>query len=142
MSDDSPAPPKNSKLMQLYLLCVAALILPIALSYGLDPVNVLPKILDTTISGTDQIHIFRAMMFLYLGACVFWVIGAFTPAWQRTAVIWAVFFALSLALGRAVSFAVDGRASLLLDIYFVLELIGGLFGLVLLAYEGRKSRRS
>ncbi len=141
MPQPTPASPKNSMLMRLYLLFVAALILPIALSYGVDPVAMLPKILDMTVSGTDQIHVFRAMMFLYLGACSFWLVAAFNPAWQRTAVIWAVIFALSLALGRAVSFAVDGRASLLLDIYFVLEVLGGLAGLAVLCYEGRKARQ-
>ena len=74
-------------LMRAYLLFVAALIVPIALSYGVDPVAMLPKILDITVTGTDQIHIFRAMMFLYLGAATFWLIAAFNPAWQRAAVI-------------------------------------------------------
>jgi len=127
--------------MRLYLLFLVILIVPIALSYGLDPQSVLPKVLDITVSGTDQTHIFRAMMCLYLGAAVFWAIAAFTPAWQRTAVIWAVFFALSLAVGRAISLIVDGPASLLLDVYLVVEVLGGLLGLAVLAYEDRKSRR-
>jgi hypothetical protein len=114
---------------------------PIALSYGVDPVAMLPKILDITVTGTDQIHIFRAMMFLYLGAATFWLIAAFNPAWQRAAVIWAIIFSLSLAVGRAVSFVIDGRASLLLDIYFILEVLGGLLGLAVLAYEDRKTKQ-
>ena len=141
MPQPSPVLPTNSKLMRLYLLFVAALIVPIAFSYGLDPVSVLPKILDMTVSGTDQIHIFRAMMFLYLGAATFWVIAAFTPAWQRIAVIWAIFFALSLAVGRVVSLVIDGPASLLVDIYLVLEVFGGLLGIAVLAYEDRKTRQ-
>jgi hypothetical protein len=141
MPQPTPASPKNSMLMRLYLLFVAALILPIALSYGIDPVAMLPKILDMTVTGTDQIHIFRAMMFLYLGACTFWLIAAFNPAWQRIAVIWAVIFALSLAVGRAFSFAIDGRASPLLDIYFVLEVLGSLLGLAVLRYEDRKAKQ-
>ena len=48
---------------------------------------------------------------------------------------------LSLAVGRAVSFAIDGRASLLLDIYFILEVLGGLLGLAVLAYEDRKTKQ-
>jgi len=127
--------------MRLYLLLVVILIVPIALSYGLDPQSILPKVLDITVAGTDQTHILRAMMCLYLGAAVFWAIAAFTPAWQRTAVIWAVFFAASLAVGRAISLIVDGPASLLLDVYLVVEVLGGLLGLAVLAYEDRKSRR-
>ena len=141
MPQPTPTPPRNSMLMRAYLLFVTALIVPIALSYGVDPVAMLPKILDITVTGTDQIHIFRAMMFLYLGAATFWLIAAFNPAWQRAAVIWAIIFSLSLAVGRAVSFVIDGRASLLLDIYFILEVLGGLLGLAVLAYEDRKTKQ-
>ena len=49
-------------------------------------------------------------------------------------VVWAVFFCFSLAIGRIVSLAIDGRASPLLDVYLGLEIIGGLLGLVVLAY--------
>jgi hypothetical protein len=48
--------------------------------------------------------------------------------------VWAVFFCFSLAIGRIVSLAIDGRASPLLDVYLGLEIIGGLLGLVVLAY--------
>jgi hypothetical protein len=128
-------------LMRLFLLFVVILIVPIALSYGLAPETVLPKVLDITVSGTDQIHVFRAMMCLYLGAALFWAIAAFTPAWQRTAVIWAIFFALSLAAGRVISLVVDGGASLLLDVYLVVEILGGVLGLAVLVTEDRKLKR-
>jgi Domain of unknown function (DUF4345) len=141
MSQPTPAFPKNSSLMRAFLLMVAAIVVPIALSYGLAPESVLPKSLDIAVSGTDQVHIFRAMMCLYLGAAAFWAIAAFTPAWQRTAVIWAVFFAWSLAIGRIVSLVVDGAASRLLVIYLIVELLGGLLGLAVLAYEGRRLKR-
>ncbi|MEZ5826983.1 MAG: DUF4345 domain-containing protein [Hyphomicrobiales bacterium] len=141
MSQPTPALPKNSSLMRAFLLMVAAIVVPIALSYGLAPESVLPKALDITVSGTDQVHIFRAMMCLYLGAAAFWAIAAFTPAWQRTAVIWAVFFAWSLAVGRIISLAIDGSASRLLIIYLGVEILGGLLGVAVLAYEGRRLRR-
>ncbi len=141
MPQPTPALPKSSSLMWAFLLMVAAIVVPIALSYGLAPESVLPKALDITVSGTDQVHIFRAMMCLYLGAAAFWAIAAFTPPWQRTAVIWAVFFAWSLAAGRIISLVVDGAASRLLIIYLVVEILGGLLGLVVLVYEGRRLRR-
>lgn len=140
MAQPTPVRPQSSKLMRLYLLLVVLLIVPIALSYGLDPASTLPKVLDIAVSGTDQTHIFRAMMCLYLGAAAFWAIAAFKPAWQRVAVIWAVFFAFSLAVGRAISFAVDGPASRLLDIYFAVEIVGGLLGLAVLAASNGRPR--
>lgn len=140
-SEDPPASPPVSTLMRFYLLLIVFLIVPIALNYGLAPARSLPEVLDISVSGTDQIHVFRALMCLYLGAAVFWAIAAFTPAWQRTAVIWGVFFAFSLAIGRLISLAVDGQPSLLLLVYLGLEIAGGLLGLAILAVEDRKLRR-
>jgi uncharacterized protein DUF4345 len=127
-------PAQADRLMRAYLLLVALLLVPIALSYGVAPATVLPKFLEITVSGTDQIQIFRALMCLYLAASTFWAIAAFKPAWQRAAVVWAIFFSFSLAIGRMVSLMVDGPASRLLDLYLALEIVGGLLGLAVLAY--------
>src|SRR6185437_14756890 len=130
----APTPARADRFMRPYLLLVAVLLLPIALSYGLAPATILPKFLNITVAGTDQTQIFRALMCLYLAASTFWAIAAFTPAWQRVAVIWAIFFSFSLAIGRMVSLMVDGPASRLLDLYLALEIVGGLLGLAVLAY--------
>ena len=140
-SEGPPPSPPSSTLMRLYLLLLVFLIVPIALNYGLRPGTTLPQVLDITVSGTDQIHVFRALMCLYLGAAVFWAIAAFTPSWQRTAVIWGIFFAFSLAIGRVLSLIVDGRPSLLLLVYLGLEIAGGLLGLGILMAADRKVRR-
>ena len=141
MPQDPPTSPSSIKLMRFYLLLIVFLIVPIALSYGIQPGTTLPQILDIAVSGTDQTHVFRAMMCLYLGAAIFWAIAAFTPSWQRTAVIWAIFFAFSLAVGRVISLIVDGRPSLLLLVYLGLEIVGGLLGLgVLIAVDKRAKR--
>ncbi len=125
-------------MMRFYLLCMAVLIVPIALSYGIDPAAVLPKFLNIEVEGTDQTQIFRALMCLYLGASIFWVIAAFKPEWRRVAVIWAVFFALSLTVGRVISIVVDGPPSRLLDVYLVLEVLAGLWGIALLIRESKQ----
>src|SRR5262249_61872371 len=86
---------------KLYLLVVALGLVPVALSYGVNPAAILPRFMSIKIEGTDQTHILRALMCLYLGMSTFCVIAAFTPEWQHVAVIWAVFFMFSLAVGRA-----------------------------------------
>lgn len=125
-------------MMRFYLLFFAVLIVPIALSYGIDPAAVLPKFLNIEVEGTDQTQIFRALMCLYLGASIFWAIAAFKPEWRRVAVIWAVFFSLSLAIGRVISVVVDGPPSRLLDLYLVVEVLGGLCGIALLMREPKQ----
>ena len=141
MAQNPPVSPSGNKLMRLYLLLIVFLIVPIALSYGVQPRTTLPQILDMAVSGTDQTHVLRAMMCLYLGAAFFWAIAAFTPSWQRTAVIWAVFFAFSLAVGRVISLIVDGLPSLLLLVYLGLEIAGGLLGLGVLAVADKEAKR-
>jgi Domain of unknown function (DUF4345) len=86
-------------MMKLFLIVAGVFLLPVALSYGVDPAVTIPKFMNFTVEGTDQTHIFRALMGLYLGMVTFCIIAAFTPEWQHVAVIWAVFFAYSLALG-------------------------------------------
>ena len=113
---------------------------PVALSYGVDPAATLPKFMNITVEGTDQTHIFRALMGLYLGMVTFCIIAAFTPEWRHVAVIWAVFFAYSLALGRILSLIVDGMPSPILLFYLAVELTVGTLGLLVLNRERREGR--
>jgi hypothetical protein len=117
---------------RFYLLFSAAGLFLIALSYGIAPAAILPLALDMAVEGTDLTHIFRAVMGLYLGMIVLWVLGAFKASLTRAAVIAEVTFMFGLALGRVVSIIVDGMPSLLLIAYAVLELVMGLWGVLLL----------
>ena len=126
-------------MMKLFLLFVAAILVPVALSYGIDPAVILPKFMNITVEGTDQTHIFRALMCLYLGMTIFCVIAAFTPSWRHVATIWAVFFMYSIAAGRILSLIVDGVPSPILLFYMAVELIVGTLGLLVLARERRKA---
>ena len=117
---------------RFYLLFSAAGLFVISLSYGIDPKAVLPKALDITADGTDLTHIFRAIMGLYLGMIVLWVLGAFRESLSRTAVIAEVVFMFGLACGRVLSIIVDGVPSALLVVYIVLEVAMGLWGVLIL----------
>jgi hypothetical protein len=121
-------------MMKLFLLVAGVFLIPVALSYGVDPAATLLKLgMNVTVEGTDQTHIFRALMGLYLGMVTFCIIAAFTPEWRRVAVIWAVFFAYSLAIGRILSLIVDGMPSRILLFYLAVELAVGTGGLFVLA---------
>jgi hypothetical protein len=121
-------------MMKLFLLFVAAILVPPALSYGIDPAAILPRSMNIVVEGTDQTEMLRAVMGLY----VFCVIAAFTPAWRHVAAIWAVFFLYSIAAGRILSLIVDGIPSPILLFYMAVELIGGTLGLLVLFRERRK----
>ena len=132
---------KANKLMRLFLLTVALFIVPIALNYGLFPARSLPLFLTIPELSTDQTHIYRGVMCLYLGVGLFWAVSAFKPEWQRVAVITAIGFAWSIAIGRVISLIVDGWPSPLLIIYLGIEIAAGLLGLAVLAAADRKVRR-
>lgn len=117
---------------RFYLIFSAAGLFLIALSYGVAPAEVLPRFLDLTVEGTDQTHIFRAIMGLYLGMITLWVLGAFRPNFTRVAVIAEVFFMFGLAFGRVISIFVDGVPSILLVVYTGLEFGMGAWGTVIL----------
>ncbi len=127
-------------MMRLFLIAVALILVPPALSYGVDPAAMLPKTMDITVQGTDQTEMLRAIMGLYLGMSVFCILAAFKPEWRFVAVIWAVFFLYSIAAGRLLSLVVDGVPSRILLFYMAVELIGGTIGLAILARERRKAR--
>ena len=117
---------------RFYLLFSAAGLSLVALSYGVAPATVLPKLLDVSVEGTDLTHIFRAYMGLYLGMIALWVLGALRPDFTRLAVIAEVFFMFGLAGGRLLSIIVDGIPSLLLIGYTVVEVAMGIGGIVIL----------
>ena len=117
---------------QLFLLVTAVGLTPIALSYGLMPQKSLGSLFDITVSNTNGIHVFRAIMGLYLGLISFWIIGAFKVHLRQPALYSLIVFMLGLAAGRILSFVVDGAPHWLLSVYMVLELALGIVGLLIL----------
>jgi len=117
---------------RFYLLFSAAGLFVIALGYGVAPAAFLPFVLDLTVEGTDLTHIFRAVMGLYLGMVVLWILGAFWTNLTRSAVIAEVAFMFGLALGRVISIVVDGIPSVLLVVYTALEITMGVWGVLIL----------
>jgi hypothetical protein len=122
-------------MVRFYLLFSAAGLTLVALSYGVAPANVLPQLMDLTVEGTDLTHVFRAIMGLYLGMIVLWLVGAFRSGFTRAAVISEIFFMFGLAGGRLLSIAIDGMPSIPLILYSVVEIALGIWGVVVLQHS-------
>lgn len=125
---------------RFYLLFSAVGLFAVALSYGVAPAVVLPKVLDLAVDGTDLTHVFRAIMGLYLAMIVLWVLGALRPSLTRAAVISEVVFMFGLALGRVLSIIVDGVPSVLLVAYTVVEIVMGCWGVLILKHVAEPMR--
>ncbi len=110
---------------RLVLLLAAAGLLPIALSYGFAPSTSVPYLFGFPVEGTNQTHIFRAIMGLYLANALFWVIGAMMPS-LRVPSLWVLYLFMSgLAAGRILSIVVDGFPNFVLLFYLAAELVFG-----------------
>lgn len=123
---------------QLFLLVSAAGLTPIALSYGLVPQSSLKFLFGISLDGTNGVHIFRAVMGLYLALILFWLLGARNERYTVPALYSLVVFMFGLAGGRMLSLFLDGMPHWLLFLYLVLEIIFGAVGLWML----KKSQQS
>ena len=117
---------------QMFLLVAAIGLLPIALSYGLIPQKSLSYLFDITVSDPNSIHIFRAVMGLYLALIIFWLIGAFKVQVRQAALYSLIVFMFGLAAGRILSLIIDGMPHWLLAVYLVLEVVFGVLGILLI----------
>ena len=116
---------------QVFLLIAGIGLVPIALAYGLVPQQSLGYCLDIPLSNTNSIHIFRAVMGLYLALSLFWILGAFKVHLRQAALYSLIVFMVGLAAGRILSLLIDGMPHWLLLVYLVLELGFGTVGLFL-----------
>ena len=116
---------------QIYLLFTAVGLLPIALSYGLIPQKSMSYLLNITVSDKNLIHIFRAIMCLYLALSLFWIIGVSKVHLRQAALYSLIVFMFGLAAGRILSFIIEGTPHWLLIVYLLLELGFGTIGLLL-----------
>ena len=115
-----------------YLWLSAIGLLPVALSYGVAPVESLNWLFGMTVEVPNEAHIFRGIMGLYLAMVLLWIIGAMHEPCERPAIIAEVFFMGGLAVGRLLSVVVDGVPHWLLLGYIAVEVALAIAGIALL----------
>jgi hypothetical protein len=121
------------KMIRFYLIFSAAGLLPISLSYGVAPNLILPNLLDINPLDGNLVHVFRAIMGLYLATIVLWLLGAIRGGpLMRTALISEIVFMSGLAVGRLLGILLDGWPSPMLIAYAVAELVFAAWGVVCL----------
>ena len=107
-----------------YLLILSSLtIFAVGSLYGGSP-----HWFSRTFLGVSQLdlnftHILRAMMCLYFGFALFWLLAAFSDKYRNAALLTVVLFPAGLMIGRILSLLADGQPSWLLLVYLVAELI-------------------
>jgi hypothetical protein len=90
----------------LHLLISLTIVVPTAIIYG-SP-TVLPEQLDIKVETIDLSNMLKAIMCLYLGISLVWILGIWKTKYWKIATQLNILFMLSLATGRALSMIIDG----------------------------------
>lgn len=133
---------KSSKYWQkLFLICTAIILLPIGLTYGFVPEQTLHYLygIDVTVNSINLVHILRALMGLYIGMLIFWLIGAFNEKLRIPALYSLTVFMFSVAMGRIFSLCFDGFPHWIFLFFLSGEFAMGFTGVYLLSKD-RKDR--
>lgn len=90
----------------LHLIVSLLIVIPTAIIYG-SP-SILPEHLDIQVNTNDLANMLKAIMSLYLGISLIWILGILKTAYWKTATQLNILFMLSLAIGRILSMLKDG----------------------------------
>ncbi|WP_080780096.1 DUF4345 domain-containing protein [Chryseobacterium phocaeense] len=112
----------NERNQNLILLISAIGLIPIALSYGLFPNKTLTTMYGFSVDNINLTHIMRAVMGLYFGQIIFWLIGIKNTSLKLPAMYSLVVFMGGLVIGRLLSIVLDGIPHWMLLVYLFLEL--------------------
>nr|WP_309759567.1 DUF4345 domain-containing protein [Flavobacterium sp.] len=96
----------NWILKNLHLLLSLSIVVPTAIIYG-SP-SILPEYLDIQVNTVDFSNMLKAIMCLYLGISIVWILGIWKTKYWKTATQLNILFMLSLAIGRMLSMLMDG----------------------------------
>ena len=96
----------NWILKNLHLLISLSIVVPTAIIYG-SP-SILPKYLNIQVNTVDFSNMLKAIMCLYLGISIVWILGIWKTQYWKIATQLNILFMLSLAIGRVLSMLMDG----------------------------------
>lgn len=89
-----------------HLIISLSIVVPTAIIYG-SP-SILPEHLDIQVNTIDLSNMLKAIMGLYLGISLVWILGIWKSEYWKRATQLNILFMLTLATGRALSMVADG----------------------------------
>ena len=96
----------NWILKNLHLIISLFIVIPTAIIYG-SP-TMLPQNFDIEVNTIDLSNMTKAIMCLYLGISLVWILGIWKNEYWKSATQLNIVFMLSLAMGRVLSMILDG----------------------------------
>lgn len=96
----------NLVLRNLHLLISISIVLPTGIIYG-SP-SILTQQLDIQVNTIDLSNLLKAIMCLYIGISIIWILGICKKEYWKLATELNILFMLTLAIGRTLSMVIDG----------------------------------
>lgn len=115
---------RNTIIQNLHFYISIPIVIAVALVYGFQP----DLLFDIQPISTDEHNVYKAIMGMYLAFAFFWSLALIQKQHWKAATISNILFMIGLALGRLISFVIDGIPSSVL--------LFGCFGELILAFYG------
>lgn len=115
--------PKNT-----HLLSSGVIVFIAGTLYGGNPRWFMDYFFGVSEISMDVVHILRAVMGIYFGIAIFWLLGTWKEAYWKAATLSNVLFMGGISLGRIIALFIDGF-SLEFGIALVLELLYCIWGI-------------
>ncbi|TYA74220.1 DUF4345 domain-containing protein [Seonamhaeicola marinus] len=110
---------------KIHLVISSVVVLVVSIIYGFNIESQI-KIEPNTI---DEFNFFKAVMGIYIGFSILWILGVFKPEFLKLALWSNMIFMLGLGFGRVISLLVDGLPSLAYIYGTAGELVLGFYGI-------------
>lgn len=119
---------------RIHLILSVLIVVPVAFIYGFSPESQFEIFLSTN----DEHNAFKAIMGLYIGFSIIWILGLFKTNYLKTALITNIVFMLGLGFGRVLSLVLDGIPTIPFVFGAIGELTLGLYGVWVLNKYNKK----
>ncbi len=119
---------KHDFIVKIHLIISVLIVVPVAFVYGFNPDSQFEIHLNTI----DELNQFKAVMGLYLGFSILWVLGIFKTNYLKLAIVSNMIFMLGLGFGRVVSILLDGAPTFGYIFGTFAELFLGCYGVLVL----------
>jgi hypothetical protein len=119
---------KQDIIIKMHLIISVCIVVPIAFVYGFKPELSFDMFLETV----DEHNFYKAIMGLYLGFSILWILGVFKSNFLKPAILTNIIFMLGLGFGRVLSILIDGTPTSGYIFGTIAELFLGFYGLWIL----------
>lgn len=115
---------KQDFINKIHLIISVLIVVPVSFVYGFKP----DSQFDIHLNTIDEHNFFKAIMGLYLGFSLLWILGLFKAGFLKLALVTNCIFMLGLGFGRLLSFILDGQPTFGYLFGTFAELFLGLYG--------------